>query len=98
MFRYRVYRSQQDTLLAATDEELIGRSVSRGEVVVHISEQFYGTEVANEGELRALLAECTVANLMGKRCVGLASNLGLVSAKNVIDLDGIPHAQLARMR
>ncbi len=98
MFRFRVYEFQRDTLLAVTDEELIGRCVKRGKVEVHITEQFYGTEVASAGELRSMLSECTVANLMGERCVALARDLGLVNGDNVIQLDDVPHAQVARMR
>lgn len=97
MFRFRLYRFENDLLLAASDEDLIGRSVTRGEVVVHISEQFYGTEQADQGELRSLLTRCTVANLMGERCVRLAETLGLVSEENIVRLEGVPHAQLAVM-
>lgn len=97
MFRFCVYRYENDVLLAATDEELIGRSVSQGEVEVHISEQFYGTEEADQGELRELLAECTVANLMGERCVALAKALGLVAEENVVEIEDVVHAQLAVM-
>lgn len=92
-----MYRFESDVLLAASDEELIGRSVSQGEVEVHISEQFYGTETADQGELKELLERCTVANLMGERCVGLAKALGLVQEGNVVELEGVLHAQLAVM-
>lgn len=97
MFRFRLYRFENDLLLAATDAELIGRSVTRGEVEVHITEQFYGTKEADQGELRELLGRCTVANLMGERCVALASELGFVEAANVVELGDVPHAQIARM-
>ncbi len=97
MFRFKLYRFENDLLLAASDEDLIGRSVTQGDIVVHISEQFYGTEQADQGELRGLLARCTVANLMGERCVKLAKTLGLVSDENIVRLEGVPHAQLAVM-
>ncbi len=98
MFRFRLYRFETDVLLAATDAELIGRSLSRGEVEIHITEQFYGTEEADQGELRELLGRCTVANLMGERCVTLASELGFVESENVVELEDVPHAQVARMK
>lgn len=98
MFRFRLYDFENDLLLAATDEELIGRSVSRGEVEIHITEQFYGTEEADQGELMDLLERCTVANLMGERCIALAAKLGFVDAGNVVEIEDVPHAQVARMR
>ena len=98
MFRFQLHASDRDLLLAASDEELIGRALRDGEVTIHISEQFYGREVADEVELRDLLSRCTVANLMGRRCVALAVELGLVRSQNVIELGDVPHAQIARMR
>jgi hypothetical protein len=98
VFRFRLYRFENDVLLAATDEELIGRSLSRGEVEVHITEQFYGDEEADQGELRDLLDRCTVANLMGERCVALAAELGFVDDENVVVFEDVPHAQVAQMR
>lgn len=98
MFRFRLYHFENDLLLAATDEELIGRSVSRGEVEIHITEQFYGTEQADQGELREMLGRCTVANLMGERCIALAAKLGFVQADNVVQIEDVPHAQLAVMQ
>lgn len=98
MFRFRLYEFENDLLLAATDEELIGRSLSRGEIEIHISEQFYGTEEADQGELRDLLGRCTIANLMGERCIALAARHGYVEATNVVKLEDVPHAQIAQMR
>lgn len=97
MFRFCVYRFEDDVLLAASDEELIGRSVSKGDVEVHISEQFYGEKQADQGELRELLGRCTVANLMGERAVGLAKALGMVNEENVVEIEDVVHAQLAVM-
>jgi hypothetical protein len=98
VFRFRLYRFENDLLLAASDEELIGRSLSQGEVEIHISEQFYGTKEADQGELRDLLDRCTVANLMGERCVKLAAELGFVDRGNVVEVEDVPHAQVAQMR
>lgn len=98
MFRFRLYEFEDDLLLAASDEELIGRSVTQGEVEIHITEQFYGTEEADQGELRELLGRCTVANLMGERCIKLARDLGFVDRENVVQIEDVWHAQLAVMR
>jgi hypothetical protein len=98
VFQFSVYRFENDVLLAVTDEELIGRSVENGEVEIHITEQFYGDDKANQGELRDLLDRCTVANLMGERCVKLAIELGFVDEGNVVEFDDVLHAQVAQMR
>jgi len=98
MFRARIYQSQRDVLLAASDEELVGRTLSFGKIQVDITPAFYGSDSVTERELVEMLQQCTVANLMGPRTVTLARRLGLVRDGNVLDIDGVPHAQLARMR
>ena len=98
MFRARLYRTERDVLVAAADEELIGRTLPFGKAEVAISAGFYGNETVSESDLTDMLRSCTVANLMGTRTVGLARRLGLVMDGNVLDLAGVPHAQMARMR
>ena len=98
MFRAKLYRTDRDTLLAASDEELVGRKVRFGAVDIEIAESFYGADPVTEDELVDSFRECTIANLMGSRTIAVARRLGLIRDGNVLDLGGVPHAQLARMR
>lgn len=97
MIYVKVYRVQGEVLLAACDEELLGKTFREGELKLEVKERFYGGEKVNEEELGALLDEATIANLTGERCVSKAVELGYIDPERILYIDGVPHAQLARM-
>lgn len=91
----RQYRQGRERLVAACDEELVGKTLSEGDVELHVDPRFYeGTRIDEEG-LSAHLRQCTVANLVGERVVELAIAMGMIDPGNVLDIDGVPHAQWA---
>lgn len=97
MFKFRVYRSGREVVLAACDEELVGREFRDGKLRLQVSEAFYGTERIAPSDLLVQLRACTIANLVGERVVGLAVERGYVSERNVLWIGGVPHAQMATL-
>jgi len=97
MIYIKVYRVQGEVLLAACDEELLGRTFREGEIKLEVKERFYKGELVEEGQLGKLLEEATIANLTGERCVSKAIELGYVDPERVLRVQGVPHAQMARM-
>jgi uncharacterized protein len=97
MFKFRVYKHGREVVLAACDEELVGREFKEGKVRIKVSEAFYGSERIEPPDLVTHLRACTIANLVGERVVGLAVEHGLVAESNVLWIAGVPHAQLATL-
>jgi len=97
MIYVKVYRVQGEVLLAACDEELLGKTFREGEIKLEVKERFYKGELVGEEKLETLLEEATIANLTGERCVSKAIELGYVDPKRVLRVQGVPHAQMARM-
>jgi hypothetical protein len=97
MIYIKVYRVQGEVLLAACDEELIGKTFREGELKLEVRERFYKGELVEEGKLEELLKEATIANLTGERCVSKAIELGYVNPERVLRIQGIPHAQMAKL-
>lgn len=93
----KVFRTPTDTLLAAADEELLGKTLKEGKYRLKVSESFYKDVLVDESALGDLLSLCTVANLVGVRSVGMATKLGFVSEDLVIFIHGTPHAQFTVM-
>jgi len=93
----KIYRQGKELLVAASDEHLIGRKLSEGKLRLEVKEAFYGTEQGTEALLLQYLKICTIANLVGAVVVGLAVREGFIDIEAVILIDGVPHAQLARM-
>lgn len=97
MIYVKVYRVQGEVLLAACDEELIGKTFREGELKLEVKERFYKGELVEEDRLESLLEEATIANLTGERCVSKAIELGYVDPERVLRIEGVPHAQMAKL-
>ena len=97
MISIRLYKQGNDLLLAACDEELIGKKFEEGKFHLDVSEKFYKGESATKEILKKFLEESTIANLVGKETIKCALELGLIDQDCVIKIKGIPHAQMVRM-
>lgn len=97
MFAVKNYQQGLQRLLAACDEELLGTRHSEGKFRLDVAPTFYDGMRVGEPELGHYLKACTVANLVGKRTVGVAVALGLVDPGNVLVVGGVPHAQVLVM-
>lgn len=80
--------------MAVSDVGLIGRVFLEGNMRLHVVEDFYGTEAVDATEVVRQLSACTIANLVGVDVVTLAIRHGFVDPESVLDIDGVPHAQL----
>ncbi|NJE84885.1 DUF424 domain-containing protein [Thermococcus sp. CX2] len=98
MIYIKVYRVQGEVLLAACDKELLGKTFREGELKLEVKERFYKGELVELDTLEELLEEATIANLVGERCVGKAIELGYVDENRVLRIEGVPHAQMAKMK
>ncbi len=89
----KLYETKKDLLLAACDEELLGKELDG----FSVSKRFYGGELTNEEAFSKMLDQCTVANLVGERVINTAKEKSLVGEGGIIMLSGVPHAQIVRM-
>ena len=90
----RVHRQGREVLVAVSDAALVGREFREGNLRLHVAEAFYGSDGADAPEVLQQLAACTIANLVGVDAVMLAIRHGFVNPDNVLDIQGVPHAQL----
>ena len=93
-FRMRVHRQGREVLVAVSDAGLVGRVFREGNMRLHVHEWFYGSDGADAAEVVHQLAVCTIANLVGVDAVTLAIQHGYVDPENVLDIEGVPHAQM----
>lgn len=93
----KVHRSGKELLVAACDCEIIGQTFREGKLRIHVSRDFYEGDTVEEEILVNRLEMATIANLVGRRTVDIAVKHGLVDPECVLVIDGVPHAQIARM-
>lgn len=93
----RVHKRGKHIVVAACDEDILGKTFKCGELKIHVSEKFYGDELCEEKELIAALRSCTSANLVGKKTVDVAIKAGFIKQDGVIMIGIVPHAQMYRI-
>ncbi|MBO3802657.1 MAG: DUF424 family protein [Candidatus Brockarchaeota archaeon] len=91
-FYVKVYRVQDQVLVAACDAELLGKTVrTESGVEVLISERFYGGELLEPERAREAMRSATSLNLVGNRIVNLALSSEIGHPDSVIMVDGVAH-------
>lgn len=97
MITVKMYRKGTETLVAACDIDIVGQTFRSKGLKIEVSEGFYKGESADEDLLVNRLEMATIANLVGKRTIEIAVRRGFVDPGCVIEIGGVPHAQMARM-
>ena len=87
----------QNVLLAVCDCDLLGRTLREGKIVFHIKNEFYNGRKATVEEALGLIGNSTIVNLVGKCCVEKAIDEGFVHPEAVLNIEGIPHAQIMKL-
>jgi len=90
-------RAGGNVLLAVCDCELLGRTLREGKIVFHIKEEFYNGRKATVDEAMGMINNSTIVNLVGKCCVEKAIEEGYVHPDAVLNIEGIPHAQIMKL-
>jgi len=87
----------KNILLALCDCEILGRTLREGKLVFHVKEEFYkGAKVSIE-EAIEIIENSTIVNMIGKNVVKKAIEKGYVHPEAVLNIEGIPHAQIVKM-
>lgn len=91
-----IKKKSNETVVAVCDSELFGERFEEGDLKLEVERSFYeGKEVSPEECLEAL-KDATVANMVGS-IVEHAIEAGYVSSENVLEIEGVPHAQMVRL-
>ena len=86
-----------NVLLAICDTEILGKTLREGKIVFNVKEEFYkGARVAIE-EAVDMITNSTIVNMVGKNIVQKAIEKGYVHPEAVLNIEGVPHAQIVKM-
>lgn len=87
----------EHVLLATCDEELLGQVLKDGKIVFKIKEEFYKGPKIPLDDAISLMEESTVVNMVGPNIVKKAIEQGLVHPEAVLNVCGVPHAQIVKV-
>jgi hypothetical protein len=87
----------EHVLLAACDEDLLGKVLRDGKIVFKIAEEFYKGPKITAEEAVTLMQESSIVNLIGQNIVNVAIKKRLVHPEAVLEICGVPHAQIVKV-
>ena len=80
-------------ILAMCDKELIGKKFSEGKKYLDLTTGFYKGKEMNINEIKDLMKKAYMLNLVGKKSIQVATDLGLI-AENIMTVKTIPYTQV----
>lgn len=95
----KVHQSQKGAIVAACDEELIGKVLEDKDAYMDLGKHrgFYAGRVCGKEELKEALGNFISANLVGKGPVEAAIEMGLAGKGDVRYIKKIPYIQIYRI-
>jgi len=87
----------EHVLLATCDTELLGKVLRTEKLVFNVKEEFYKGPKMPVNDAIELMEESTVVNMVGPNIVKKAIEKGLVHPDAVLEICGVPHAQIVRI-
>jgi hypothetical protein len=87
----------RNVLLAICDAEVLGKTLKDGKMNFHVKEDFYKGARVNVDEAISMIENSTIVNMIGKNVVKRAIERGYVHPGAVLNIKGVPHAQIVKL-
>ena len=97
MYLVKVHPHEREVVVAACDEDLLGKTIDGGRVRITVNESFYGGQQLDEEALIQRMGIATILNIVGNDVVEVALREGFVSPDSVMDIGGVKHAHAVLM-
>ena len=99
MYWTKVFSTRTEIIVSLCDEEILEKVIEfkKTGAKIKVSKHFYGEHLIDENIALKLLNRATIGNIIGKKSVELVQKHGFISKENVINIDGIPHAQFTKL-
>ncbi len=91
-----IKKSSGETVVTVCDSDLFGKRLREGKFKLEVKESFYEGDEASFEECLEALDEATIGNLVGS-IVEKAIEAGYVNPDNVLEIEGVSHAQFVRL-
>ena len=94
----RTRNMQGELMVSICDQECLGKIYREGKLILRVTPQFYGEELVALEKGIAELRKATIANLVGETIISECVKCGMVHEKGILRVDGIPHAQIIKIK
>ena len=90
-------RYQNSLMVNICDIELIGKNIRQDVMNIDISTKFFSEQI-KEKEVKELLTNCSIANLIGEKIVEIALSLGLAKKESVKIISDVPFLMIFKFQ
>jgi hypothetical protein len=87
----------RNVLLTICDAEILGKTFEEGKIKFHVKKDFYMGARVNVDEAMCMIENSTIVNMIGKNVVNRAIEKGHVHPEAVLEIRGVPHAQIVKL-
>lgn len=92
----KVHRHGSETVLALCDEDLLGKTLTEGRIVLEVRKDFYGGVLIEIEEAVSLASSATVINAVGKNVLDMLTRINKFVYDAAVWIEGVPHVQIVR--
>ena len=89
-FSVRITEYQKKIMLNICDADLLGKKIIQDELIIHISQSYYGERFVEREEAESLLKNSSIINIAGKETVSLSVELGIGSESGIKIISDVP--------
>ncbi|MCW6160405.1 MAG: DUF424 family protein [Candidatus Micrarchaeales archaeon] len=102
MIYIRIHNSDNGSVVAMCDKALIDRVLIEGEIVMDIKTyaSFYNDKLVGKDEAKRMIGEADgiySANIVGEEAVGIALEMKIIEAENILNIQKVPYAHAYRV-
>lgn len=96
-FSVKISDYQKNTMLNICDAELLGKTITQGDLTMEITTSYYGGKTIDEREAAGLLKTSSIINMVGEKTVSLSVGLGIGSENGIKKISGVPFLIVFKM-
>ncbi len=90
----KVHKKDGRTIVAVCDDELLGKKFEENNKQLDLTSDFYkGDQYTDKQLVGDMIRNADVINLVGTISVSLGIDESLIEKENVVNIQGVPHAQ-----
>jgi len=93
-FYLRARQTEKEYLVAICDAELLGKTLTDGELELYISERFFGGELVHQEKCLEEMWKATSLNIIGTAIVELAIEHRLINEQSVLWINCPTHGKV----
>jgi len=92
----KITNEQGQMIIATIDEDLLGKRFEEGKKQLDLTSDFYKGTPVGEEDFKILLTQAYIINAVGEKVIDLLLKEKMISSKNILRVEGIPHVQIVK--